>query len=105
MEQRAWQYLIDVVFNDKKDVPIEFVREFRRLAEIHNLNYYCDFLRDKTLPDSLIQDPWEWKHLEKLSKILPESLEVLVLKGAAARDMDLYSIPSLRKSCDLDIFI
>ena len=104
-QDSAWQYLIDVVFNDKKDVPIEFVREFRGLAEIHNLNYYCDFLRDKILPDSLAQDPWEWKYLEELSGILPANVEVLILKGAAARDIDLYPIPSLRKSCDLDIFI
>ena len=100
----AWQYLIGVVFNDKKDVPIELISEFRKLAKLHNLEDYCDYLRDKPLPEKLKEDPWEWKYLEELEKVLPKGVRVLVLKGAAVRDMNLYPLPSLRKSCDLDIF-
>lgn len=104
-KKEAWQYLIDVVFNGKKEVPIEHIVGFRRLAEEHRVDYFCDFLRGIKLPDTLKQDPWEWKYLEDLSKVLPNGVQILVLKGACARDLDLYPIPSLRKSDDLDIFV
>lgn len=104
-KEKAWQYLIDVVFNNQKEVPIECVSEFRKLAELHNLDYYCDYLRNKPLPEKLKEDPWEWKYLEDSSKVLPDNVQIVVLKGAAARDMDLYEIPSLRESVDLDIYI
>ena len=103
-QNKAWQCLIDVAFNDKKDVPIEYIAEFRKLAALHNLEDYCDYLRDKPLPEKLKEDPWEWKYLEELEKVLPQGVQILVLKGGAARDMNLYPLPSLRKSCDLDIF-
>lgn len=104
-KNKAWQCLIDVAFNDKGEVPIEFVNEFRNLAKIHKLDYYCDYLRENILPEELQKDPWEWKFLEDLSKVLLEDIKVLVLKGGAVRDMDLYPLPSLRKSVDLDIFV
>lgn len=105
MTDKAWQCLIDVICNNQKEVPIECVSEFRKLAKIHKVEDYCDYLRDKTLPDTLLQDPWEWKYLEDLSKVLPDNVQIIVLKGAAARDMDLYPLPALRKSVDLDIFV
>lgn len=105
MINKVWQCLIDVVFNEEKEVPIEFISQFRNLAKQHNLEEYYDYLRGKTLPDTLLKDPWEWKYLEDLSKVLPDTVQILVLKGAAVRDMDLYQLPSLRKSADLDIFI
>jgi len=104
-EEKAWQCLIDVIFNDKKEVPIEQVAGFKKLAEFHNLDFYCNYLRGFALGENLKEDPWEWKYLEDLSKVLPQGIEIIVLKGAAARDMNLYSIPSLRKSVDLDIYI
>lgn len=104
-EKEAWQYLIDVVFNGSKDVPIELVSDFRKLASVHQLELYCDFLRGKKLPSNLKNDPWEWAWLKDLSNILPKDIKVLVLKGAAARDLDLYEFPLLRQTSDVDIFI
>lgn len=104
-EKEAWQYLIDVVFNGSKDVPIELVSDFRKLASVHQLELYCDFLRGKRLPSSLKNDPWEWAWLKDLSNILPKDIKVLVLKGAAGRDLDLYQVPLLRQTSDVDIFI
>ena len=102
---KAWHYLINVLFNDKKEIPIEHIADFRKLTKLHGLDYYLDFLRGNVLPDTLLEDPWEWRSLEDISKTLPGKTKVLVLKGAAARDMDLYPVNLLRKSVDLDIFV
>lgn len=104
-QQKTWESLINIVFNDTKEVPIELISEFRNLAQLHRLEYYCDFLRDKKLPDTLKREPWEVEWLKKLSKILNEGVQVLVLKGAAARDLDLYPYPLLRQTSDLDLFV
>lgn len=105
LDNKAWHYLTYIVFNGKKEIPIELVAEFRKLAELHKLDYYCDFVRGNVLPDTLLKDPWEWKFLKNISKILPDGVQILVLKGRAARDMDLYPFSFLRQSADLDIFV
>ncbi len=101
----AWKYLIDVVFNGIKEVPIELIVEFRNLANSHQIESYCDYLRGKVLPEYLKDNSWEENWLEDLSKTLPDNIEILVLKGAAARKMNLYSLPLLRQCSDLDIYI
>ncbi len=102
---KAWHYLINVLFNSKKEIPIEHIADFRKLAKWHELDYYLDFLRGNVLPDTLLEDPWEWKYLEDISKILPAGVQILVLKGGAVRDMNLYPFNLFRKSADLDIFV
>ena len=105
LENKASKCLFDLIFNDKKEVPIELISDFRNLSKKYNLENYCDYLRDIKLPETLLKSPWEWEFLEKFSKELPENTNVLVLKGASIRDYNLYPIPSLRKSADLDLFI
>src|SRR3989338_2574347 len=103
--QKAWECLNGVIFNDIKDFPIEIIPEFKNLAYKNNVQNYCDYKRNIKLPEALIEEPWEWEFLSKFSKLLPDNIKILVLKGAAVRDMNLYSFPSLRKSSDLDIFV
>lgn len=104
-DSKTWRNLINVLFNDKKEVPIEYLTKFRKLAELQQLDSYCDFVRGNVLPNTLLEDPWEWKCLEDISKVLPDRIQILVLKGASARDMDLYPFNLLRKSADLDVFV
>lgn len=104
-QEKSWQALIDVIFNNIKDVPIKIVVDFRKFASLHKLEYYCDFIRGKKLPSTLLEEPWEWKYLDDLSRVLPQGIQILVLKGACVRDMDLYPLPMLRESADLDIFV
>ena len=111
-KNKSWQCLIDVAFNNEKEIPIELVLEFRSLAKLHNIEEYCDFLREKELPEDITTESYEINWLKELSATLQKAIsfstkeiKVIVLKGAAARAMNLYPIQALRKSCDLDIFI
>lgn len=103
--EQAWQYLISVLFSKQKEVPVELIKDFKLLATKHKVKLYCDFLRNIKLPKHVLNQPWENLFLEDLSPKLPKEIQILVLKGAAARDMDLYPIPNLRESEDLDLYV
>ena len=104
-KQIAWKYFIDTIFNDCKEVPIELFYEFKKFTELHKIKHYSNFIRSKMLPSNLLHDSWEKKWLQELSDILPQNVQTLVLKGAAARDLGLYPYPQIRECTDLDIFI
>lgn len=101
----AWKYLIDLIFKSEKEISIEIIQDFKELSRSLSVDEYCDFLREKPFPETLREESWERSFLNSLSEVIPNWLRVLVLKGAAARDMELYAFPLLRKSTDLDLFI
>ena len=78
-KETAWHYLTNVIFNNEHNVPIEYISEFRELAQRQTVSDYCDYLRKKKLPESIKNNPWEWEFLDKISNVISKEIQILIL--------------------------